>query len=165
MPKELIDLTGNWEFKEYPSQARRMRDLDATGWMPTQVPSSIYTSLIDAHQIDRNQLDTNPEDFIHISQKPWIFRKTFDAPARLLDCSRVDLIFEGLDTVTQIWLNDKLIAKTDNMFIQHRFDVKALLKPKNNRLLVKFDSAIHHAQKLMQRYGKLIKLRPEKYGG
>lgn len=155
MPKELIDLTGNWEFKEYPSHARRMRDLDATGWMPTQIPSSIYTSLIDAGQIDRTELNTNPEDFIYISQKPWIFRKTFDTPQKLLDCSRADLIFEGLDTVSQIWLNDKLIAKTDNMFIPHRFDITSLLKPKNNRLLIKFDSAIDYAEKLMQRYGKL----------
>ena len=155
MPKELFDLTGNWEFKEYPSHARRMRDLDATGWMPTQVPSSIYTSLIEAGRIDRTELNTNPEDFIHISEKPWIYRKTFDAPAELLDCNRTDLLFEGLDTVTQIWLNDKLIAKTDNMFIPHRFDVTSLLKPNNNRLLVKFDSAIGYAEKLMQRYGKL----------
>ena len=46
MPKETLDLTGDWEFKEYPLSARRMRDLDSANWMETTVPSSIFTNLI-----------------------------------------------------------------------------------------------------------------------
>jgi beta-mannosidase len=158
MAREVLGLGGQWEFREYPPDARRMRDLDEQEWMSAQVPSSIYTCLVDAGRIDHKRLNTDPEDFIDVSEKAWIFRKTFDAPEGLLECRRVDLVFEGLDTVTQIWFNDKLVARTDNMFIEHRFDVSDLIKKTGNRLLVKFNSPIEHAERLMNRYGKLSEL-------
>ena len=136
MPREILDLSGDWKFKEYPLNARRMRDLDADNWLPAKVPSSIYTNLIDAGLIDRTEINTNPEMFARLSDKPWIYKKIFDAAGKMLQCDRADLVFEGLDTVTQIWLNDKLIGKTDNMFIEHRFDVTSLLKSSDNILIV-----------------------------
>ena len=42
---------------------------------------------------------------------------------------------------------------TANMFIPHRFNVSGIVKSKENRLVVKFDPARAHADKLMQRYG------------
>ena len=152
MPKVSLDLTGKWEFKQYPLSARRMRDLDSADWLQTNVPSSIFTSLIQAGQIKRSEIDANPENFTHISEKPWLYRKIFDAPAEMLDCDRVDLAFEGLDTIASIWLNGKLIGKTNNMFIPFRFDVTQYLKPQNNSLLVKFEPPVRYAKRLMNRY-------------
>jgi beta-mannosidase len=152
MPKTSLDLTGQWEFKEYPLSARRMRDLDAGDWLKTAVPCSIFTSLIAADKIKQSDIDANPEDFSWVSEKPWIYRKTFDAPAELLDCDRIDLVFDGLDTIASLWLNDKLLGRTNNMFIPFRFDVTEVLKPKDNSLLVKFEPAVQYAKKLMARY-------------
>ncbi len=152
MPKISLELTGKWEFREYPLSARRMRDLDSADWLATTVPCSIFNSLIEAGQIKEGDINANPEKFLPVSEKPWIYRKIFDAPAELLDCGRVDLVFDGLDTITRIWLNGKLIARTNNMFIPFRFDVTAQLKPLNNVLLVKFEPAVQHAKKLMHRY-------------
>ena len=33
MTKQILDLTGLWQFKEYPVSARRMRDLDEQNWL------------------------------------------------------------------------------------------------------------------------------------
>jgi beta-mannosidase len=152
MPKTSLDLTGKWEFKEYPATARRMRDLDSGGWLETTVPCSIFNSLIWAGKIKQGDIDARPEDFGWVSEKPWIYRKIFDAPAELLSCDRVELVFDGLDTIASIWLNDKLIGKTNNMFIPFRFDVKPFLKPRENWLLVKFEPAVQYAKRLMSRY-------------
>jgi len=152
MPAISLDLTGKWHFKEYPLAARRMRDLDSGQWLPTTVPSSVFNGLINAGRITQAEFDTFPERFAWVSEKPWVYKKTFDAPHELLDCDRIDLLFEGLDTITSIWLNGKLIGKTDNMFVPFRFDVKAFLKPEKNSLLVKFDSPVQYAKKLMNRY-------------
>lgn len=38
------------------------------------------------------------------------------------------LVFHGVDTVADIYLNDKLLGRTDNMFVRYRFDVKGVLK-------------------------------------
>ncbi len=152
MPKLSLDLTGKWEFKEYPLSARRMRDLDSADWLTTSVPCSIFNSLISADKIKQTDINTHPEKFAWVSEKPWIYRKTFDVPSELLDCDRVDLLFEGLDTIASIWLNDKLIGKTNNMFIPFRFDITKLAKPRNNSLMVKFEPAAQYAKKLMNRY-------------
>ncbi len=152
MPKISLDLTGKWQFKQYPLSARRMRDLDPADWLQTNVPCSIFNSLIAAGQIKQTDINTNPEKFSSVSEKSWIYRKIFDAPAELLNCEMVELVFDGLDTIANIWLNNKLIGKTNNMFIPHRFDVTQIIKPRNNSLLVKFEPASRYAKKLMSRY-------------
>jgi hypothetical protein len=75
MPKTSVDLTGKWEFKEYPVSARRMRDLDSADWLQTNVPGSIFNSLINAGKIKQSDIDARPEDFCWVSEKPWIYRK------------------------------------------------------------------------------------------
>ena len=152
MPKIVLDLTGKWEFKEYPLTARRMRDLESDDWHKTAIPCSVFSSLIAAGQIKQADINTNPEKFAWVSEKPWIYRKTFDVPAELLNCDRVDLSLDGLDTIASIWLNEKLIGRTNNMFIPFRFDVTKLVKSQNNSLLVKFEPAAEYAKKLMKRY-------------
>jgi len=154
MPKVSLDLTGQWQFKQYPLSARRMRDLDLTGWQTAAVPSSVFTSLIAAGRIKQADIDANPEQFSWVSERPWVYRKVFDVPAELLDCDRIDLAFDGLDTIASVWLNDKLIGKTNNMFIPFRFDVTQLLKQRNNSLMVRFEPAIQYAQRLMNRYSR-----------
>ena len=155
MAKQILDLTGLWQFKEYPVSARRMRDLDEQNWLDCCVPSSIYTCLIKAGLIKPSDLNSNPKDFLWPSEKSWIFQKVFDCPAELPELDRTELVFDGLDTFCQIWLNDRLIARTDNMFCSYRFDIKALLKKKNNRLLVKCDSSLEVGNRLMKRFGTL----------
>lgn len=55
------------------------------------------------------------------------------------------LLFNGLDTITDIWLCGKKVASTDNQFRQYYFDVSATLQSCSNvgspELLVQFFSA------------------------
>ncbi|MHC4526106.1 MAG: glycosyl hydrolase 2 galactose-binding domain-containing protein, partial [Planctomycetota bacterium] len=112
-------------------------------------------------------------DIQWVDQKSWVFRKEFDVPPALLEKEHVEIIFDGLDTVAHIWLNEKLIGKTDNMFIPHRFDIKPYLKKSGNKLHVKLVSALEYTGRLMHRYGRLgdysaglsvrLRIRPRSY--
>ncbi|MCE5340796.1 MAG: hypothetical protein LLF92_06665 [Planctomycetaceae bacterium] len=153
MATKTHNLSGKWQFKQYPVSARRMRDLNEGSWLDCTVPASIFSCLIDAQVIDRKKLENNPNDFYQVSVDPWIFKKTFDAPEDFLQSEKMELVFDGLDTYGRIWLNGKLLGNTDNMFCQWRFDVAELLQPKDNELLVKFDSATEEGQRLMNRFG------------
>ena len=144
-----------WEFKEFPEAARRMRDLDADNWLNAAIPSSVYTCLENAGVISIPDLSPDFNDIQWVDQKSWVFRKEFDVPPALLEKERVEIIFDGLDTVAHIWLNEKLIGKTENMFIPHRFDIKPYLKQSRNKLYIKLVSALHHTNRLLHRYGKL----------
>ena len=64
MAKQILDLTGHWQFKEYPASARRMRDLDEQNWLDCSIPSSIYTCLVKAGLIKLSDLNSNPKDFL-----------------------------------------------------------------------------------------------------
>jgi beta-mannosidase len=155
MSLQTLDLNGPWEFKEYPESARRMRDLEEGQWLPAEVPSSIFTCLIRAGQITSPDLHENPSSYAWISEKSWVFRKVFDLPQDLAAADRIDLVCRGLDTVAHIWLNEKLVAKTDNMFLGWRFDITRHLKPKSNTLLIRFSPALQTAAQRMARYGAL----------
>jgi beta-mannosidase len=155
MQKESYVLDSQWQFKEFPPSARRMRDLDSGDWLDATVPSSIFTCLIRNGIVSEQELISTPEQFACVSEKNWVFRKEFDVPPGLLDKDRIEIIFEGLDTVAHIWLNEKLIGKTENMFIEHRFDIKPYLKQSGNTLCVKLVSPLEHTNRLLHRYGKL----------
>ncbi|MDD5011232.1 MAG: glycoside hydrolase family 2 TIM barrel-domain containing protein [Phycisphaerae bacterium] len=157
MAKEILDLAGQWRFKKYPVEARRMRDLEEGDWLNCVVPSSIYADLAEAGVIERAKLESNPEDFFDISLEPWIYKKQFDLSDSFLASEKIELVFDGLDTFAQVWLNGKLLGRTDNMFRQWRFDVAAIVRGRCNELLVKFDSAVEEGERLMNRYGMLSK--------
>jgi beta-mannosidase len=42
----------------------------------------------------------------------------------------VIIVFQGVDTIADIYLNDNFIGLTENMFVRYRFDVKDFLKVK-----------------------------------
>ena len=46
-----------------------------------------------------------------------------------------ELVFEGLDTVCEIWLNGQLLGKTENMFIPHTFRPDNLVEGDNELVL------------------------------
>jgi len=154
MAARLLELTGTWEFKQYPVTARRMRDIDEGGWMECDVPGSVYCNLVEAGQITKGDLYACPEEFDYVGEKPWVYRKRFDVPSELLQSDSVHLVLEGLDTVASVWLNGRLVGKTNNMFIPYRFEVSQLLRAEDNSLVVKFEPAVGYARKLMNRHGR-----------
>jgi len=152
---QVIDLTKReWQFKQYPLDARRMRDLEKGDWHDTSVPGSIYTSLINDGQLDRDDLFANPENYKWIRRSPWIYRTSFDLSEGFVANDRIDLVCECLDTFASIWLNEKLVTKTNNAFIEHRIKISEHIRTGRNSLMIKFDPAKAQGQSLMKRYTK-----------
>jgi len=61
----------------------------------------------------------------------------------------VELVFEGLDTLVTVTLNNKKLGKTNNAFRTWKFDVKEVLlsKPSElNTLTITFNSSFKYAQ-------------------
>jgi beta-mannosidase len=154
MRKQTLILPGPWEFREFPETARRMSDLEEGHWLKTDQPQSIFLSLAQAKILTLDDIYAQPRSFKWVGRQAWVFRTRFIPPDEHLSADRKELVFEGLDTVTQIWLNDKLLGRTGNMFMSHRFDIGALLVQGENTLVIQFLPAQEHADKLMQRYGK-----------
>ena len=53
----------------------------------------------------------------------------------------MELVFEGLDTYADVYLNDECIPKADNMFRRWSIPVRQYIREENNILKVYFHSA------------------------
>ena len=62
---------------------------------------------------------------------------------------------DGLDTIATVYLNEKVILQSDNMFLSHRIDItKALAGSGNDVLKIQFDSAFQKARELRGKYSE-----------
>ncbi|MBQ5749580.1 MAG: hypothetical protein IIV87_05425 [Oscillospiraceae bacterium] len=95
--------------------------------------------------------DYLPADDLHATSAfdtvdDWTYTCTFDAP-KWRDGERCELVFEGIDTIAQIFLNSELVAESLSMHMTHRIDVTERLEPRNNVLTVIIRSAYLWAKK------------------
>ncbi|GHB98788.1 beta-mannosidase [Cerasicoccus arenae] len=125
---QILDLHQNWKF----------RDVDSDTWHDAQVPGCVHSDLYRHELIPDPFYGTNEEDLLWIEQTDWQYRASFIVSEALLAEDVVDLVAEGLDTMATVKLNGQVIAKTENMFVSHRFPVKALLHSGENLLEIDF---------------------------
>ncbi|MFO1450300.1 MAG: glycoside hydrolase family 2 protein [Opitutaceae bacterium] len=124
--------------------AWRFRDTSTKTWLPAVVPGCVHTDLMRAGRIPDPFYGTHELDLQWIEERDWEYESTFTVPASLRAEEVVELVADGLDTVATVMLNGQEVARTENMFVGYRWDVKALLRPGRNRLHLRFGSAMKY---------------------
>jgi beta-mannosidase len=77
-----------------------------------------------------------------VADKTWTYKVKLPEVEALPDGAVTILVFDGLDTFATVKLNGDVILESDNMFVPHRIDVSAQLKPtEENVLEIEFASA------------------------
>ncbi len=125
-------LHAGWKFK----QAR------LTNWYPASVPGVVHTDLMANGIIEDPYFRLNERGAQWIDKEDWIYETKFDVSPEILQKQNIRLLFKGLDTYADVYLNDKKIIIADNMFREWDADVKSLLKDTGNTLRVYFTSPI-----------------------
>src|SRR6185503_10162632 len=77
------------------------------------------------------------------------YQTTFEVTSEILRRTNIELVFEGLDTYANVFLNDEPLLNTDNMFRTWRIDAKRQLKAGANALRIRFRSPINEVLPLM----------------
>ena len=113
--------------------------------VPAAVPGGTHLDLLAAGLIEHPYRDRVEADLVWMHRADWRYRTEFTASAAA-DGERLDLAFDGLDTVATITLNGTVIGATANMHRSYRFDVTALVREGANELVVDFASALAHAE-------------------
>lgn len=127
-----MTISDNWEFRQ---------DGDMT-WLPATVPGTVHTDLLAAGKIEDPFYRLNEHDQQWIDKADWEYRTIFTAPEQLLEKEKVEIVFGGLDTYADVYLNDRLILQADNMFRSWIADIKEYLKPGENNLRICFHSPV-----------------------
>lgn len=126
------ELNEGWRFK----QAR------LTNWYPATVPGVVHTDLIDNHIIEDPFFRLNERGLQWIDKEDWIYETTFELTNEMEQKQHIDLVFKGLDTYADVYLNEQKILIANNMFREWKADIKKQLKQGTNTLKIYFHSPI-----------------------
>lgn len=126
------EIDKGWTFKQ----------VRGNNWYPATVPGVVHTDLIDNRIIEDPFFRLNERGVQWVDKEDWEYKTTLDVPADIFDKDNIQLHFKGLDTYADVFLNDSLILKADNMFREWTADVKPLLKNKGNELRIYFHSPL-----------------------
>lgn len=81
----------------------------------------------------------------YLEKKDFVYVKEFDfSPEKDF---RGEIVFCGVDTVAEYYLNGKKIGESDNAFIEYVFAVDGIIKNGKNVLVVHIFSTVKHAEK------------------
>jgi beta-mannosidase len=76
----------------------------------------------------------------------WWYERSFTVQETELQGGRVELWFGGVDCLADYWLDGRHLGSSDNMFIEHRFDISAyIVAGHTHTLAVRLSSPVLHA--------------------
>lgn len=125
-----LELNKNWTFSSP----------DTLDWMPAEVPGTVHTDLMADNIIEDPFYRTNERNQQWIDKKDWIYKTSFEMSPSQLNYQQLELVFEGLDTYAEVYLNETLILEADNFFRSWRVPVSSILQKGSNELRIEFKS-------------------------
>ena len=139
MANTSITLLSGWQFRQTGKDT----------WYPATVPGCVHTDLLKNKLIDDPFYRDNEQKLQWIGKTDWEYQTTFTVKPGLLSREHLELVFEGLDTYANVFLNDQQLLDADNMFRTWRVDCKPALKPGLNTLRIRFRSPINEILPVM----------------
>ena len=140
---ETVEISENWTFKN---------NVDSF-WLEASVPGDVHMDLLKNGLIEDPFYRLNEHDLQWIDKTDWEYKTEFDLSKKDINSHSLSLDFHGIDTYSSIYLNDSLIATTDNMFIGKTVDIKNFAKLGKNKLYVKLYSPINKGVQLHDSLG------------
>ena len=135
--EEIILLHNGWKF----------RQVDTEMWNPAKVPGTVHTDLLSAEIIEDPFYHRNEKDVQWIEKEDWEYKTVFDLTKDALQKDKIELVFEGLDTYADVYVNRIRVMTSDNMHRSWSASVKSVLKPGRNEIRVHFHSTVKTGQK------------------
>ncbi|MDR1653546.1 MAG: glycoside hydrolase family 2 protein, partial [Prevotellaceae bacterium] len=127
---QTVNLNTDWQFRQAGTEK----------WFPATAPGQVHTDLLENQLIDDPFIYANYKKVQWIGFKDWEYRTEFDIDKNILEKEKIELVFPGLDTYADVYLNDFMILTADNMFRNWRVDAKNYLKKGKNTLRITFKS-------------------------
>ena len=140
---EKISLNGLWNLKNEPKSIN----------IEAEVPGSVFEVLIRNGIIEDPFYGENEHKISWVYNSDWIYETQFDVKPEFLEHSKIILRFLGIDTISDIYLNDELLGSTKDMFLTYDFEVKSKLKVFSNKLIIRLKSPTIKALEEIKKHG------------
>lgn len=127
-----LNLNGIWQ----------LRKTSTNNVMDTNVSGSALQTLIDNNIMPDPYYRDNEKTAYKFSNDDFEYTKTFFADKTFVNFKNVRLHCEGLDTLCDIYLNNKKIASCKNMYRHYEINIKDYIKSGENTIKIYFHSAV-----------------------
>lgn len=136
-------LNGKWTFHEVGSDK----------WMDGTVPGCNFTDLMHNGKIVNPFIGMNEKEVQWVGERDWEYMRDFTLSAEMLKKKKIILECDMLDTIAEIHVNDKLVAKTNNMNIGYKFDITNVVCKLTNKIRIKFHSPVNYVENMQEKDG------------
>jgi len=127
-----MKINTNWQFSQ----------VGKDNWLTATVPGTVHTDLFDNGAIENPFYRLNEKDQQWIDKTDWEYKTEFELTNDLMAKNHLEMVFNGLDTYADVFLNEQAILSANNMFRTWTVDCKQFLKTGKNKLLVVLKSPI-----------------------
>ena len=132
--------------KEVFSDEWKMREVGSPDFLTTSVPATVLSVLLDNGLIEDPYYRDNELQCQSLFEKDYEFSRMFSITGEHLLEDQIDLVFYGLDTITDIYLNDEKLASTSNMHRTYKFAIKDKVRAGANELRIVFHSPLRYIE-------------------
>ncbi|CAM3131070.1 glycoside hydrolase family 2 protein [Chryseobacterium flavum] len=137
--------------RDLSSEKWQFRNSEDKTWFPAKIPGTVHLDLMNNKVIPDPFRDENEKKVQWVENTDWDYQMSFTVSSKEIEFQNAELIFNGLDTFSEIYLNGQLLGKTDNMFRKWPFQVKQYLKAGKNTVQIKFKSAVNTGKELAKK--------------
>jgi beta-mannosidase len=135
-------LDSGWRFRLQEGDAHAKDHHDTARWHTAAVPGTVQTDLMASKLLPDPFYRDNEAKVQWVGLSDWQYETHFSVDKTTLARDHVELVFDGLDTFADVYLNGHKLTSTDNMFRRWRVPVKTALHEGSNTLEVRLYSPI-----------------------
>jgi beta-mannosidase len=158
MTTKTIPLDGEWALRWCDEG-----EGEAAGWpaagvaggdsIVAHVPGMTHLDLMAAGRIEDPLFGRNAQDCAWMEEKDWWYSRTFHLSDDEIG-DRVEIVFDGLDTLADIWINGQHVGSSRNALVPWRADITSQVQTGENLVVVRVDTGLRWARRQdLSRYG------------
>ncbi|MCR5092615.1 MAG: glycoside hydrolase family 2 protein [Lachnospiraceae bacterium] len=99
--------------------------------LPVHIPGTVYSTLLEAGRMPDPYVGDNELRVLPLMDNEFIFETAFELGEEMLSADALTLVFHGIDTLGEIFLNGIALGETDNMHRTWSFDISAVASREN----------------------------------
>ncbi|MBN2651076.1 MAG: glycoside hydrolase family 2 protein [Spirochaetales bacterium] len=143
---KILDLNGEWLIQTTNNEYSTT----------TEVPGSILATMVERGFLADPFYGLNEGLAAEFYNKDWNYTKEFQVSKEFLSRQNIFLTLDGVDSVSTIFVNGKIVGETFNMHLQYKFDVKKFLVEGTNQILITIDSPTKIANQFVAENGRTL---------
>ncbi len=137
--KKQMSLTDGWRAAGFPLQGFSLeKAIQSAEWIDAPVPGDVHTMLMRLGRIGDPAMGTNDSKTAWVEKMVWVYKRDVSLPEDFSGADALRIVFQGLDTLCDVYWDGHKAASFANMFVEHTLDLTGAAVSGNHTLWVVF---------------------------